>query len=151
MEDDIQQIVKNNLDYKLEIYTGTFGVYSFDDVPLYLMPGHPNRIPIPKAFYKIVHITNTGEHLVIVSVNSPYASRAEIENKNNGYLICTDICNKPEVRQKQYYVCNDKWKMDRSRKAERQYIDAGYMYMCELNDFISGLRRFHNINLNVQF
>lgn len=151
MEEAIHKIVKNNLDYKLEIYTGTFGTYAVDDVPLYLMPGHPNRIPIPKGFYKIIHITNTNEYLVVVGVNNPYASRAEIENKNNGYLICNDICDTPEVRQKGYYSCNDKWKMSKSMRAEKQYIDAGYMYMCELNDFITGLRRFHNINLNIQF
>lgn len=115
------------------------------------MPGNPDRIPIPKAFYKIIRVVNTNETMVIIGVNNPYAKREEIENKLNGYLICADICDKPEVKQKRYFSCNDKWKMNISRKAERLYIDAGYIYMCELNDFINGLRRFHNINLNLQF
>ena len=151
MEEAIQGIVRNHPDYRLEIYTGTFGTLTVDDTPLYLMPGNPDRIPIPKAFYKIVRVVNTNETMVIVGVNNPYAKRDEIENKHNGYILCNDICDKTEVKLKQYYTCNDKRKMNFSRKAERLYIDAGYMYMCELNDFMDGLRRFHNIHLNVQF
>ncbi|XP_063709815.1 uncharacterized protein LOC134838253 [Culicoides brevitarsis] len=146
MEDGIKKIVKNNPDYILEIFTGTFGIFAYDNVPLYLIPGNPDKIPIPKAFYKIIHVIQTDEWFVIVSVNNPYIKRESIENRIHGYTICNDICGQKYER---YYKCDDKQKMEKSKKAEKAYIEAGYMYMCDLNDFLTGLRQHYQLELNL--
>lgn len=148
LEYSIQGIVRNNPSYRITIYTGTFGVLTVDRIPLYLAPGATNRIPIPKAFYKIIQIDATAEAMVFVGVNNPYASRAEIEDRRNGYLICADICSRRDILQKGVHPCSDKDQMSGDRVREAQYISSGYIYMCEIGDFVKGLKMIYGIDLS---
>lgn len=148
MEDELHKIVKVDPSSSLDIMTGTFGVFSVDSTPLYLIPGNPDRVPIPKAFFKIINILPKNVKFVIIGVNNPYATKQQIEDRNNGYLICNDVCD--HQKYSQYYSCNDKQLMSKTKKTEKLYISAGYMYMCELDDFLDGLWRYHNVNITIR-
>lgn len=118
---------------------------------MYIAPGNPNRIPIPKAVYKIIQINNTGKIYVFIAVNNPYASFADIENNRNGYKICDDICSRRDIVDLKLITCDRKATVRGNKQKEAVYVNSGYVYMCDIDDFVNGLRTAYGINLHSEF
>lgn len=143
IEEALHATVQSSPDKSLTIHTGAFGVLTVNGVPLYLAPGNPNRMPIPKALYKVVKIQPSDTFMVVIGVNNHFTNRSEIENPANGYVICRDTCNTTK-----FLDCNQKGAiMDQGSSSEAQYIDAGYIYTCNVDDFVSALYQTYQIDL----
>lgn len=147
VESTVNEILKRNREKRLTVFTGTFGILEINGVSLYLAPGSVNRVPIPKGFYKIVIINETRAANVMISTNHPQASLLEIENPQNGFVICRDTLldnNSPAYfkafRDARLTALNDS-------TSAANYVNAGYVYTCGINDFLKGLKNFYGINL----
>lgn len=84
-----------------------------------------NKIPVPKVFYKILINKSNDSGVVLIGVNNPHASKAEIQRD---YLICNDVSEQIK------YI---KWRPNDIRR--------GYSYACEVNDFLNNVPHLSNI------
>lgn len=143
-------MIQENNNRRLTVYTGTFGTLSprfyFNDQidilkHLYLAPEAANKMPIPKAVYKIIKVEPDNRIYVVVVVNDHFSSRSQIENYANGCVICKDICEKTPM-----FPCSDKYRIQ-TKEEEKAYIKRGYIYTCELQDFMTGLNSIYGIDL----
>ncbi|XP_065362185.1 uncharacterized protein LOC135955755 [Calliphora vicina] len=111
----------NKLD--LNCWTGVYGVTTLPNLnniptPLYLYVDMNNNMmhgPVPKLFFKIAIEPFSKRGIVLVGVNNPHLTLAEIKQD---YILC------PDVSDRVTYV---NWKKTDIRK--------GYMYACEVSEF----------------
>ncbi|XP_055325389.1 uncharacterized protein LOC129579371 [Sitodiplosis mosellana] len=112
--------------YDINVYTGTYGVLSLRDVhgkeqEIYLAPGNknkgiPNRVPVPRFYYKVLIAESINAGIVFIGVNNPHESVEVIKEK---YILC------PDVGDIVNYI---DW--------NRQNVTAGYSYACSVADFV---------------
>ncbi|KAI8041239.1 hypothetical protein M5D96_005495, partial [Drosophila gunungcola] len=73
-------------------------------------------IPVPKLYFRVVIEPTTKKGIVLIGVNNPHLSLAEIKRD---YILCTDVSDK---------INWISWK--------KTDITAGYSYACEVPDFL---------------
>lgn len=133
----------------LDCYTGTYGVMTLPDKnkidqKIYLnkeIESGQNQIPVPKYYFRVlmeqpkadtsrppIHLSMVEQRkrkgVVIVGVNNPYMTEAEIKAD---MLCSTDVFDRIE------------W-LSNKLKVNKQNRDLGYMYACEVKDFIRNVR-----------
>lgn len=86
-----------------------------------------NKVPVPKFFYKMLIEPLSRSGIVLIGVNNPHLTLHEIERD---YVICNDISDKVK------YI---KW---RARDIRR-----GYMYACDVNDFLKAVPHLSDIDV----
>lgn len=122
LEDHLKRYVDRK-NIRVEIYTGTYGVLTFDDVngepqEIYLATnGTDQRIPVPKIFYKVVIDEKENAGIVFVGVNNPYATMDEIQKD---YVYCDNVMDQVD------YI---PWNTRR--------LQMGYLYACSVSDFMT--------------
>ncbi len=138
IEQSVRQLIADR-NFVANIYTGTYGVLTYDDVigqsrPIFLSHDQYNNsvVPVPKLFYKVVLDSNLTVGVAIIGVNNPFTTIDEIEND---YVICDDVADQ---------LLWFKW--------DRKNIGKGYTYACEVNEFIKVVKHLpinvtENINL----
>lgn len=133
VESSVRAFVANRNIYS-EIYTGTWGVLEMQDAngiykPLYLDYDSSGRglIPVPALYYKVVIDVYSQRGIVLIGVNNPHATAAEISSR---YTICQDYS---------YLINWINW--------DRTNAQKGYSYACDVNDFI---RTVNHLPLNVR-
>lgn len=121
VEAELKQYIKS-LDHRAEVYTGTHGVMKYEGVELYLyIDGSSKKLPVPKIFYKIVLVKSLMRAIVIIGVNNPFVSEADLRSE---YDYCKDI----------------KGPVDLLRGTDRYNKAKGYMMACTLQDFLCNKR-----------
>lgn len=94
LEGDVRSFVANRTS-DVEVYTGTHGQMSLDDVngnpvPVYLyVNGTDRAFPVPKFFWKVIHDPATKRATAFVGVNDPWA-----EKITEDMFLCEDIAEK---------------------------------------------------------
>lgn len=123
IEDSVRKFVADE-NITVDCYTGTWGVSTLPDAqgvhrPLYLdFDGNNNGlIPVPKLYYRVIFEPDTRNGIVLLGVNNPHASLAQIEEE---YLICTDIGDQLDWIS---------W--------TKSDLKKGYSYACTVEDFTS--------------
>lgn len=120
----IEQIVRQLIadrNIVVDIYTGTYGIVTYDDIdgqskPIYLSRVNGSSVPVPKLFYKVVLDVNATRGVAIVGVNNPFASLDEIESE---YVVCDDVADElPWFKVK-----------------DRKNVVKGYTYACAVSEF----------------
>lgn len=138
IENRLRQFVDER-DLTVEVFTGTYGVLSLPDcsgkwIELYLdinnntsndcrgagpVPSvKGSRLPVPMFYYKIV-LTDNGLGVVLIGLNNPHATRAEIASGK--YNLCPDVSN-------QIAWMESSW--------NRTNLFEGYSYACDVNSFV---------------
>lgn len=116
-----------------DIYTGTHGTLSFPDVngvrrDLHLfLNGNRVGVPVPMLYYKIAHHRPTRSGIVLIGVNNPYATRAQIDSE---FIICTDVSSRINWLN---------W--------QRTNIQRGFGYACDVNDFMRVVGHLPNLDI----
>lgn len=112
---------------RTEIYTGTWGVLRLADEtgrqqPLFLDYDAQGRgvIPVPALYYKVVIDVVSRQGLVLVGVNNPHATAAQLSGE---YRLCVDVASRINWLQ---------W--------DRTNVQRGFSYACEVNDFVRTVR-----------
>ncbi|CAG9812170.1 unnamed protein product [Chironomus riparius] len=104
----------------LDVYTGTFGItnlWNTAGVRRQIFLDWPaGRIPAPQIYYKILINQADLSGVVLIGVNNPWLSQAEINSL--GYVIC------PDVSSQISYVS---W--------SRTNLQRGFGYACEVHEF----------------
>jgi DNA/RNA endonuclease G (NUC1) len=104
----------------LDTYTGTFGITQLRDTNnvnrRIFIDGRNNQIPVPQLYYKILVNRAAQSGVVLIGVNNPHLTLAEILSN---YVICTDVSSRIN------YVS---W--------QRTNLSRGYGYACDVNDFL---------------
>lgn len=125
LEDHLKRYVDRK-DINVEIYTGTHGILTFNDVngepqELYLASNrNDQRIPVPKVYYKVVIDERNKAGIVFIGVNNPYATMEEIKND---YTYCENVMNQVN------YI---PWNQARPQ--------MGYLYACTISDFVESVK-----------
>uniref|UniRef100_A0A182PEJ3 DNA/RNA non-specific endonuclease/pyrophosphatase/phosphodiesterase domain-containing protein n=1 Tax=Anopheles epiroticus TaxID=199890 RepID=A0A182PEJ3_9DIPT len=123
IETSVKAYVAAN-DLRLTVYTGTYGVLKLldgngDGQEIYLdfdaNRDPPGRVPAPALFYKVLLDEEHDAGLAVVGVNNPYATPEEIASE---YVVCEDVSG--AVRWLRW---------------DRNTIDDGYVYACDVNEF----------------
>lgn len=119
-------------DTTLNVYTGTFGVSSFDDKNLVsrdlFLDISSFQIPVVKLYYKILIDESDSSGIVLIGVNNPHLTIEEIKKS---YIICTD------VSEKITYV---RW--------NRNDIRRGFSYACEVDEFLKVVPHVRGIRVS---
>jgi hypothetical protein len=115
----------------LDVYTGTFGITQFRDdsgVNQEIFLDYPSRqIPVPMLYYKILVNRSNRAGVVLLGVNNPHLTLAEIISN---YVICNDVSDRIN------YVS---W--------QRNDLLRGYGYACEVNDFLRRVPHIPGLNV----
>lgn len=120
VEDGLRTMVTQR-QISLDCYTGTYGVTTLPDKDgkqkeLYLYEnGATKQIPVPKIYFRIIQEPTTKKAIVLIGVNNPHLTLAEIQSD---YIVCPDISDK---------VTYVNWQTDN--------IVKGYSYACEYSEF----------------
>ncbi|KAL7035658.1 hypothetical protein ACKWTF_008493 [Chironomus riparius] len=106
----------------LDVYTGTFGRLRLKNASnaqfdIYLSVNGTNQIPAPKLYYKMLVNNADNSGIVLIGVNNPYLTLAEIQSE---YVICHDISSQ--------ITWTITW--------QRDNIERGYSYACSVADFL---------------
>lgn len=126
-------IAKNR---RLHLYTGTLGVLRLpneqgDMTEIFL--DSTGKIPVPKFFYKVVIDPLAQKGVVFVSVNNPYVSVDDINSSE--YELCNDVSGKMSWPESWFEKKQKKMqRVDRKTSANR---GKGYIFACEISDFLS--------------
>lgn len=88
------------------------------DIYLYVNGG-ARQIPVPKIYYKILLNKADNSGVVLIGVNNPHLTLEEIKKD---YIVCTDVSSQIN------YI---KWQKDN--------IERGYSYACDVNDFVKAV------------
>ncbi|ALC44665.1 CG14120, partial [Drosophila busckii] len=106
----------------VDCYTGTWGVSrlpDFEGTPreLYLDFDENNNglIPVPMLYFRVIIARETREGIVLIGVNNPYASLADIQKE---YILCEDIGHQ---------LSWVGWM--------KEDLHEGYSYACTVEDF----------------
>lgn len=116
----------------LDVYTGTYDVLQIHDLngilqDMYLhVDGDGGLIPVPKIFYKVIIDIHTRNGIAIIGVNNPRLT----ENDVTSYILCNDIADKIHWID---------W--------DAHNFVKGYMYACEVNEFIDATRQLPILNM----
>jgi hypothetical protein len=105
----------------LQVYTGTFGIVQFANTnnqmrDIHLAPNN-RQIPVPRIYYKILVNTANRQGVVLIGVNNPHLSVAEINSQ--GYVVCNDVSSRLRYLS---------W--------SRTNLVRGFSYACEVPDFL---------------
>lgn len=115
VEDGIRRFVaKENLN--ATIISGVHEVLRFpnlEDGPFFL--GEKKSLPVPQYFYKLVHDEESGKGIVFVSVNNPFIDEEETKD----YIFC-----------EKNVIKDVKW------VTLRKSTTQGFVFACEVNDFM---------------
>lgn len=84
-------------------------------------------IPAPKIYYKVLVNRANDYGIVLIGVNNPYLTVAQI---TNGYTFCKDVSSQ---------ISWIKW--------DRTNIQKGYSYACEVNDFLKVVKHLSFLNV----
>lgn len=116
----------------LDVYTGTFGITQFRDDSgsnREIFLDFPSRqIPVPMLYYKILVNRANQAGVVLLGVNNPHLTLAEILRD---YVICNDVSDRIN------YVS---W--------QRHDLVRGYSYACEVNNFLQRVPHVQGIVVN---
>lgn len=129
---DIEKMTRsivNRVNEKAEIYTGTYGVMMRANHELYLaenvVAGTIERsLPIPKLFYKMIIMPALKKGIVFIGVNDHQATQRQLDNE---YHLCNNIMDGIA------YINN-------AAKAKLQQVHNGFIYACDVDSFLAGLR-----------
>uniref|UniRef100_A0A182WUJ3 DNA/RNA non-specific endonuclease/pyrophosphatase/phosphodiesterase domain-containing protein n=1 Tax=Anopheles quadriannulatus TaxID=34691 RepID=A0A182WUJ3_ANOQN len=111
-------------DLRLTVYTGTYGVLKLldgnGDAQEIFLDYDANRepvgkVPAPALFYKVLLDEANDAGLALVGVNNPHAT--------------------PEEIAADYVVCNDVSDAVRWLRWDRNSVEDGYVYACDVNEF----------------
>lgn len=144
LEDEVRKFVaKSKL--RIDCYTGTWGILQ---LPLnstaannstiqrdfYLTSDNNNNglLPVPQLYYRVLVDRMQQPHrgIALVGVNNPHATLNEI---NASYVICEDI------REQVAWL---RWMRNKNLK-------KGFMYACQVTDFVSAVGHLPKSLLNV--
>lgn len=119
----------------VDAYTGTFGTTTLKDDnnvehEIYLAFDENNNglMPVPKIYYKILVDRATLNGIVLIGVNNPYLTLAEIQRD---YIFCEDVSDG---------ITWLKW--------SRHEISRGYSYACDVNDFFEVVDHLPFVRVN---
>lgn len=123
---------------KLELFTGTYGVMTLldkDGTAQNIYLDTKNRIPAPKLYYRVIleQSTEPRKGVVVLGINNPHLSLEEL--KRNGYFICNDISSELS------------W-FDEHLRTNKAVLNLGYLYACEVGDFIKTVTFLPVLNVN---
>lgn len=132
LEDHLKRYIDRK-NINAEIYTGTYGILTYNDTrgatrEIFLASDrrtNDNRIPVPKAFYKVVLVPETRSGIVFIGINNPYISIEEIKRD---YSYCENVMDKVN-----YIPWN------------RRNLRQGYLYACSVNEFAKFVGHLPNI------
>lgn len=127
----VRKIV-DTIENDLIIFTGVHGTMGYKNNILYIFDDknestEKQKIPVPEIFYKMVINEKAMEGIVIIGVNDIFASATTI----NRYIHCNDVSEK-NVFINNYINSN-----------ERKNIQHGYIYACNISDFLKGFKMDH--------
>lgn len=115
----------------LDVYTGTWGngqLRNGQGVNRDIFLAWPaGQIPMPRIYYKILVNRANNSGVVLIGVNNPHLTLAEILAE---YVICNDVSNRIN------YVS---W--------QRTNLHRGYSYACEVNDFLQRVPHVSGLNV----
>ena len=129
--EDASRRLAANRNITLNVYTGTYGVASLENVEgksqeIYLDMVN-KQVPVPKLFYKILISAKTQAGIAIVCANNIHITMDEILES---YVICEDISD--EIK----YI---KWR--------KKDIRRGYCYACRVNEFLEKVPHLKGIEV----
>uniref|UniRef100_T1GSB5 DNA/RNA non-specific endonuclease/pyrophosphatase/phosphodiesterase domain-containing protein n=1 Tax=Megaselia scalaris TaxID=36166 RepID=T1GSB5_MEGSC len=118
----------------LEFYSGTIGISSLPNSKnvsqeIYLHDTKTEKkIPVPKLYFRVIleqeQSSKRRKGVVVIGVNNPYANPSEIRNS---YKIC-----EPNVIDKLSWLDSLKGDLKNNQK--------GYLYACEVKDFVKNVK-----------
>lgn len=123
IEDNLKRFIKR-IDRRAEVYTGTHGVMKYEGVELFLYIDKFNdiyKIPVPRIFYKIVVVPSLNEGIVIIGINYPFVTNADLDGE---YNYCKDISRDVDI----------------PRSPNQYHRPSGYMIACKVQDFMTNKR-----------
>lgn len=132
LEDGLREMAA--VRYKnLDIYTGTHGVVIYPNAfgvekKLYLSINNGlKQIPVPNIFFKVVIEPASDSGIVFIGINNIHATLDELET----YIYFTDVASQID------WI---KWDVHNFKR--------GYMYACEVNEFIKFVDVLPGINVS---
>jgi len=132
--EDGSRLLAADRNINLDVYSGTFGTMSLADTAgsmkeifLYVS-GTTRQIPVPKLYYKLLINKADSSGIVLLGVNNPHLT---LEAIKKDYVICTDVSSQ---------VTYINWQKDN--------IERGFSYACEVNDFLKAVPHISGITVS---
>lgn len=133
LESSTRRFMMNRKIANGEVYTGTWGIMTLPDIYnvqqqiyLYFDENNNGLIPAPELFYKIIIDKDTKTGIVIIGLNNIYLTNEEVRQ----HVHCNDISDQID------WITWDK-----------ENIDLGYCYACEVNEFAAFVGTLPDLNV----
>lgn len=116
------RVLAANRNIVLDVYSGTHSITRLRDISsnwqqlFFYVNGNTRQIPVPAIFYKILINKADNRGVVLIGVNNPHLTVDEIKKD---YVVCTDVSSQ---------ITYINWQKDN--------IERGYSYACDVNDFL---------------
>ncbi|KAL3278833.1 hypothetical protein HHI36_016353 [Cryptolaemus montrouzieri] len=114
----------------LQVYTGTHDVLELthangSKIKMFMVPDKM-LLPIPKFIWKILYLETAKKAIAFISLNNPFAKTLATTDK-----LCTDVCDRYG------------WKRAASTDGSK-----GFIYCCDVRDFLQGVQTAPRITVN---
>lgn len=133
VESSTRRFMMNRQIVNGEVYSGTHGVLTLPDINnvqqeiyLYFDENNNGLIPAPELFYKIIINKDTKSGIAIIGLNNIYFTQDEVRE----HIHCNDISDQID------WITWDK-----------NNIDFGYCYACEVNEFAAFVGTLPDLNV----